>query len=368
MASKQSLQALQDCAQHQVDQARALQNAIRKLNSAKKENEVLQQQETLLQFVETLKKELQDFQSKAGTVHHELAVSLGSEEADGIDNEDGGQKGKGGQDGGEKKKRLPMPEDQETAYQLKARMMPQIYAQNTNLKAELVLMNRRNELRAQRKERQVNYNRESNLSAVTTLRAIQMYERKAKVAETRASDLQAELDELKGQRGNKPVRSSKSAEPPTSQSFLGPNNRVNDVIKKNEYLLEENQDQRHEIQRLKQDNAELIRKAKVAQQDRHQIMAQLSTSEMARKDLSTRLQKQKAQHDRLSRSLTRQSSDWIEARKQQNQSEEEWRWKNVGYAAAHGSHERTYAHHVQKNVDQPRYMYPVEKYAQSSAA
>ena len=40
----------------------------------------------------------------------------------------------------------------------------------------------------------------------------------------------------------------------------------------------------------------------------------------------------------------------------------------VGYAAPHGSSDRTYAHGVQRNVDQPRYMYPPEKYAQTAAA
>ena len=80
--------------------------------------------------------------------------------------------------------RLPQPEDQEVAYQLKATMMPQIYAQNVNLKAEIALMARRNEMRAERKEKQVNYNRMTNLSAVTTLRAIQNYERKAKAGNT----------------------------------------------------------------------------------------------------------------------------------------------------------------------------------------
>jgi len=366
MASKESLQKLQECAQRHADQTRALQNCIKRLTSTKKDNEVQLQRDALLKFLQSYTDELQDFQSKACSLRDELATPQTSrtEDAKSISEE----KLKENQEGSGKK-RLPQPEDQEVAYQLKATMMPQIYAQNVNLKAEIALMARRDELRAERKAKQVNYNRMTNLSAVTTLRAIQNYERKAKAAEARAVQLQAELDEIKGQKGTETNRTTKSAmERPTSESFLGPNNRVNDVIRKNECLVDENGDQRREIARLKQDNADLIKKVKLAQQDRHQVMAHLSTSEMARRDLQTRMQKQKAQHERLSRSLTRQSADWIEARKQQNQAEEEWRWNHVGYAAPHGSSDRTFAHNVQRNVDQPRYMYPPEKYAQTAAA
>jgi len=365
MASKESLQKLQECAQRQADQARVLQNCIKRLSATKRDNEIQQQKEALLKFLNTFTEELQDFQTKASSVRNDLATA-DTNSGDGKSNEE--VKSKEGNEGSGQK-RLPQPEDQEVAYQLKATMMPQIYAQNVNLKAEIALMARRNEMRAERKEKQVNYNRMTNLSAVTTLRAIQNYERKAKAAEAHAAQLQAELDEIKGQKGTDTNRTSKSAvERPTSESFLGPNNRVNDVIRKNECLVDENGDQRREIARLKQDNADLIKKVKLAQQDRHQVMAHLSTSEMARRDLQIRMQKQKAQHDRLSRSLTRQSADWIEARKQQSQAEEEWRWNHVGYAAPHGSSDRTYAHGVQRNVDQPRYMYPPEKYAQTAAA
>ena len=59
-------------------------------------------------------------------------------------------------------------------------MMPFIFEQSQNIKAEINLMNKRNELREQRKHRKINYLKETNLSAFTTLKAIQNYERKAK--------------------------------------------------------------------------------------------------------------------------------------------------------------------------------------------
>jgi len=334
-----------------------LQAAIKKYNSAKKDSEVEQQKDSLLQLIESLTTDIETLQTSATQTRQ----SLNDTKSDNGENNSAEEPKQ--DDGASKKKRLPLPEDQEYAYQLKARMMPHIHAQNENLKAEIVLMARRNELRAARKHQQVNYNRETNLSAVTTLRAIQNYERKTKAAEAKAAVLQAELDQLRS-RGDR--EASAASGRTSSDNFLGPHNRVNDVIKKNETLLTENASHRSEIQRLKHDNAELVRKVKVAQQDRHQVMSHLSTSEMARRDLYGRLQKQKEKHDRLTRSLTRQSAEWIEARKQNGQAEDEYRWNHVGYAAPHGGYERTFSHPVQKNVDQPRYMYPAEKYAQAA--
>ena len=43
-------------------------------------------------------------------------------------------------------------------------------------------------------------------------------------------------------------------------------------------LVDENGDQRREIARLKQDNADLIKKVKLAQQDRHQVMVSIFIS------------------------------------------------------------------------------------------
>jgi len=358
-----SIQALLDCAQHQADQLKDLQATIRKYNSSKKENEIEQQKESLLQIIETIKDNIEDLQTKATSVQKKLTGETeedGANEnvADAQPSENAAEKRKRLERNNAKpRKQLPLPEDQEYAYQLKARMMPFIFEQSQNIKAEINLMNKRNELREQRKHRKINYLKETNLSAFTTLKAIQNYERKAKAAEVQVTELQNELKALKG-----------TGESPTSQSFLGPNNRVNDVIKKNECLLDENQDHRKEIQRLKHENADLMKKVKTAQQDRHQMMAHLSTSEMARKDLHTRMQKQKAQHNRLFRSMTRQSADWIEARKVQDQEEEEYRWNNVGYAAPHGAYERTFSHQAPKNVNLPRQMLPVQKYAQSSQA
>ena len=65
-------------------------------------------------------------------------------------------------------------------------------------------------------------------------------------AEAHAAQLQAELDEIKGQKGTDTNRTSKSAvERPTSESFLGPNNRVNDVIRKNEVNLSDIEQAQH---------------------------------------------------------------------------------------------------------------------------
>ncbi|GFN73723.1 kelch-like protein 29, partial [Plakobranchus ocellatus] len=147
----------------------------------------------------------------------------------------------------------------------------------------------RNELRNQRKDRQVSYNRETNLSVATTLHIIKMYERRAKEAESRVEALEAELEGRNGTRQTSgPIRQEKS------QGHFPPV-KADELSKKNQVLIEESQDQKREIQRLKKENADLFLKVKQSTQERDLIMSQLSTSEMARKDLYTRFQRQKAQ-------------------------------------------------------------------------
>ncbi|KAK3785900.1 hypothetical protein RRG08_055934 [Elysia crispata] len=352
MDKREELQALQDDLQHHAEEVKSLQNLIRRTLTSKKDSDQQALQMQLDLFNKDIKK-----------LHEKITATKDDETPEAGENTKEKQPVKKN----EKKLRNMAPEDQENAYQLKAMMMPQVYSQSKTLQAELMLYNRRNELRSLRKHHQVSYNRETNLSAVTTLHIISLYERKAREAEHRANALQEELDRKDGETGSQskqvsgPIRSEKS------QIYLPPA-KVEDLAKKNQILIEGNQDQKREIQRLKKENADLFLKVKHFSQERNHAMSQLSTSEMARKDLLTRFQRQKTQHDRLSKSLTRQSADWIEARKQRDQEEEELRWRQVGHAAPHGAYDRTFSHPVPRNIDQPRNMYPVTAYAEPSAA
>ncbi|GFN97434.1 kelch-like protein 29 [Plakobranchus ocellatus] len=355
MDNKQDLQTLQDALQHHSEEVRSLQNTIKRSLASKKESDTKQQDQALHSQLDAFNNDVQKLQDRVNSVITDRQ-SDSSEERQ--------QKQPDRKDNRKQNdpKRLTSPEDQENAYQLKATMMPQIYSQSKVLQAELMLYNRRNELRNQRKDRQVSYNRETNLSVATTLHIIKMYERRAKEAESRVEALEAELEGRNGTRQTSgPIRPEKSQGHP-------PPVKADELSKKNQVLIEESQDQKREIQRLKKENADLFLKVKQSTQERDLIMNQLSTSEMARKDLYTRFQRQKAQHDRLSKSLTRQSADWIEARKQRDQAEEEFRWRQVGHAAPHGAQSRTFYHPVPRNVDQPRNMYPVTAYADPSPA
>ncbi|GFS20620.1 kelch-like protein 29 [Elysia marginata] len=352
MDSKGDLQALQDFLQQHAEEVKSLQSIIRRAASSKKDSD----QQALHQQLSVFNTQVQKLQEKVNAVKKD-ETSEAKEET----------KEKQSSQKKDKKQRNFSPEEQENAYQLKASMMPQVHSQTKMLQAELMLYNRRNELRSLRKHHQVSYNRETNLSAATTLHVISMYEKKAREAERRADSLQAELDKANGGTGtqSKPMSGPIRAE--KNQSFLSPA-KVEELAKKNQILVDESQDQKREIQRLKKENSELFLKVKHSSEERNHAMSQLSTSEMARRDLLTRFQRQKAQHDRLSKSLTRQSADWIEARKQRDQEEEELRWRQVGHAAPHGAHGRTFSHPVPRNVDQPRNMFPVTAYAQPSAA
>lgn len=354
MDNKENLQALQEFLQHHAEEVKSLQNILRRATTSKKDSD----QQQLNQQLHDFNTDLQKLQEKLNTVRKEATEETAEEkpEKKPVKKDD-------------KKIRNMSPEDQENAYQLKACMMPQVYSQSKALQAELLLYNRRNELRNLRKQHQVSYNRETNLSAATTLHIINMYEKKARAAEQRADSLQEELNKTKDGAGTqsspKPMSGPIRTEKTQSQVPVA---KVEDLTKKNQILFEESQDQKREIQRLKRENADLFLQVKHASQERNHAVSQLSTSEMARRDLLTRLHRQKAQHDRLSRSLTRQSADWIEARKMRDQGEEEFRWRQVGHAAPHGAYGRTWSHPVPRNTDQPRNMYPVTAYAEPSAA
>ncbi|RUS76806.1 hypothetical protein EGW08_015424 [Elysia chlorotica] len=352
MDKKHDLQALQDILNNHATDVKSLQNLIRRTAISKKDSDH-----------QALQQELDDFGKEIQELHKKITSMTNEETPESTEDTPEKQSAKKS----DKKLRNMAPEDQENAYQLKAIMMPQIQSQSKMLKAELMLYNRRNELRSLRKHHQVSYNRETNLSASTTLHIISMYERKAREAEQRANALQEELDRRDGETGTQPQQVSGPIRPEKNQTILPPA-KVEDLAKKNQILIEGNQDQKREIQRLKKENADLYLKVKQFSQERNHAMSQLSTSEMARKDLLTRFQRQKSQHDRLSKSLTRQSADWIEARKQRDQEEEEFRWRQVGHAAPHGAYGRTFSHPVPRNTDQPRNMYPVTAYAEPSAA
>ncbi|CAH1783337.1 unnamed protein product [Owenia fusiformis] len=277
------------------------------------------------------------------------------------------------------------PEEQDLAYELKAQMMRNLDIQNAKLKTELTLHQRLEESKLLYK-RNRKLQDESNMSRVNAIKLMKMYERKANIAYNKLDDLEKEMvrtqelatrvsHELEASQAGQEQRSSprneksegKKTPPSTSPHHKHTTPiRPEDVKRKNEILLADNDKLRIEIQRLKRDNAELIKKAKHAQSDRDQALHALGTSEAARSDLMKRLDKERKSKKKLDTCITRQASEWIQNRKTVLQLEEEDRFDSVNAVPPLGADKRTYVHPTQKNVYQPRKMVPVQDYSSAN--
>ncbi|XP_069101434.1 interaptin-like isoform X7 [Argopecten irradians] len=263
------------------------------------------------------------------------------------------RKNLGRREDGSVRKRPPLsPEEQELTYELKAQLMRNVETQNQRLKSEISLHEKMSEAKSQNHQNK-KMSEDASLSKTNSLRLMKMFEKKAKDSETKLKDMQSELSksqqiakkyqqlyEMEKRKGGGPEgpsvtpismesdggRMTPKIPNQSSHSFMGTSQRINDIIRKNEVLLEENDVLKREIHRLKQDNMTLIKKAKHAMSDKDGLLTRLETSEANRKQLHKRLDREKTQHTMLSRSLTRQASDWIVLKKQLAQFDEEYRW------------------------------------------
>eukprot|EP00105_Crassostrea_gigas_P012843 XP_011428984.1 PREDICTED: uncharacterized protein LOC105329433 isoform X1 [Crassostrea gigas] len=245
------------------------------------------------------------------------------------------------------------PDEQEMTYELKAQLMRNIEMQNQKLKTELTLHEKMNESKLLNQQNR-KLHEDSTLSRTNTLRLMKMFEKKAKDADEKLKEMQRELHKSQqltkkyqqllelekrklggvGSGHVTPVSTGDEGESPrvphpSSYSLLGGNVRVNDIIRKNEVLIEENGNLRREIQRLKQDNATLIKKTKHAMSDKDEIIKRIQTLGAENARMQNQLCKERSQHNMLSRSLTRQASDWIMLKKQLAQFDEEYKWSQV---------------------------------------
>ncbi|XP_060586554.1 inner centromere protein-like isoform X2 [Ruditapes philippinarum] len=331
MSTKDNYKKLQDSIQQFDEQNKAVIQSIQKIDSTKKEKDAKANLETLegqlqsaLQNVKQLEKEIQEAQT-------EVNQKLGRKSS------------------GPAGPRKPLdPDDQEMAYELKSQLLKNVEIQNQKLKTEFTLHEKMTESRLLSQQNKRLHD-DVTLSRANSMRLIKVFERKAKEADTKLKEMTIELHrsqdlaekyrnlyELERRKNLKdgehlpPVEdTTKLPDKESSYTFLGGGIRINDIIRKNEVLTEENTDLKREIRRLKEDNNRLVRQTKLAMQDRDQILHKLETSEANRRNLLKRLEKEKDQHQTLSRSLTRQASDWILLKKQIAQFDEEYRWSQV---------------------------------------
>ncbi|KAK6175761.1 hypothetical protein SNE40_014154 [Patella caerulea] len=234
---------------------------------------------------------------------------------------------------------------------------------------ELALQEKVNELKLLN-EQKSKLQEDCNLSRTNSMKLVNMFERKAKEANSKLQAMQEELkrshelsnryrdlyeSERQKQRsqgvtsksGNKTDKEekkiagknneeSKRQEAPNCQSMLGHGVRVNDIIRKNECLSQEIVSLQKEVSQLRHENIDLMKRAKESMTDRDKLLHQLDTSEKARAELIKNLQKEKGQKQQLERSMTKQASDWIQRKKQVQQYEDEFRWSQVGHVSSTG--------------------------------
>ncbi|KAK7102845.1 spindle assembly abnormal protein 6 homolog [Littorina saxatilis] len=398
MATAEAVQSLQDEFRKVMDQAKTTQTSLQQLRSAKKEADVTKRRQEVLKSLKTVQTSMEQLQHdmQESEVGLEEALGLREEQPQHEDTPQQKQEEKKGiQPIGIVKTRKLTPQQQETLYELKASRMGAMQSQNQALKRELLLTQRKKHMLDAR------YAMTQSFSGSETLRAAHALEAKLRGANLKVKGLEDELRKSQqmslryrelyedSQRQNEAEnasrdrqRRSKSAPkhndvmraitpkpaPLKEQSFIGPNTNVNDVVRKNECLLEENDVQKREIQRLKRDNAELILIAKTSSTDRDTVLARLGTSETARQDVLKRYHKLKNEHSRVSRSFTRQAAEWIDSKKQHQHYGTQGRWDELRPVEPHGSRERFFEHSQQNQDSLPRQMYPVESYGGASKA
>ncbi|XP_064606173.1 uncharacterized protein LOC135471055 [Liolophura sinensis] len=280
-------------------------------------------------------------------------------------------------------KRLPQKqqggEDKDLTHQLKAQLLRNVEIQNSKLKAELALREKLSDLKTLTQQSQ-SLNEDWTVSHRNSMRILKKLEEKCAHGDKRNAELQEELTKSQQlvkkykslcETSQKPAAAPAELShhslleldelrPKTASRAMLTSFRVNDVVRRNECLTEENADLIREVQRLKRDNADLLKKAKRSMSDRETILVKLQTSESSKQELYKRLNREKQKHQSLNRSMTRQASEWIQTKKLLHQIEEGYRWDQVGPISPFGI-DQTYAvQSVTKNSYMPRTVCVVE--------
>ncbi|XP_070558135.1 myosin-2 heavy chain-like isoform X2 [Ptychodera flava] len=298
--------------------------------------------------------------------------------------------------------------EEELNYQLLEQMSRNVEMQNSKMKTELALYER---IEALKLLGQTNKRLQAdvNTSRGNTQKLLKLFDKRAKEAEKRLSDIEEELkrsqevgqryqdlyevekrksqtkntprtdrtdiqgdgqednkDEKEegggggGQKGEKSEKRVSSAKNRTASLY-------SDLQRKYQNLTDENDKFKTEIKRLKQENDDLFKRAKEAGSCLQILKSQVATSFADREKLQKQLRRQKLEQQKLERAMTKQANDWIESKKQQQRQEEEYRWSQIGAVSTGtvGAERRLYANTVTKQDDTPRDI-PVEHWADNN--
>ncbi|XP_041348797.1 tropomyosin-like [Gigantopelta aegis] len=360
------LKSLQNKLQDVSRLSKTLQDSAKKLDNAKKEKDSNTVKDSLQKQLQQSTLLFDQIQEKIHTLQEQLAG-----DQDALPSTKKDQSSSKTDESSEKKsptKAKLTPEEQEIAYEHKAQMMRNLEGPNRNLQTELILQERMNEVKHLNHQNR-KLHEECKLSQINAMKLVQKFERKAKEMDNKIKAMEQELiksgqlaqrykdmymqerqknrekqqDDRKNESADKEMVDANETEKttiimtqPGSDSFMGSSVRVNDVIRRNEHLVEQNAALRREIDRLKHDNAELLKKAKHAMENAHDLMQHLNTSEMAKADLLKKFNHERAQHNQLKKSLNKQASDWISSKREQQQLQEDIRFRLISPITPYG--------------------------------
>ncbi|XP_066283113.1 uncharacterized protein [Branchiostoma lanceolatum] len=118
---------------------------------------------------------------------------------------------------------------------------------------------------------------------------------------------------------------------------------IDDVMRTNQRVLDENEVLRDEVQRLRRDNSSLLRLVKWLAADNRICLNHIHTSVTDRRDLSKKLHKEKSETKKLQGMLQQRAHAWVREKQREEGLEEENRWNKISHMSVLGARQRANA-------------------------
>ncbi|KAI8504308.1 hypothetical protein Bbelb_183760 [Branchiostoma belcheri] len=123
---------------------------------------------------------------------------------------------------------------------------------------------------------------------------------------------------------------------------------IDDVMRTNQRVLDENEVLRDEVQRLRRDNSSLLRLVKWLAADNRICLNHIHTSVTDRRDLTKKLHKEKTETKKLQGMLQQRAHAWVRDKQREEGLEEENKWNKISHISVLGAKKRADANRVQK--------------------
>ncbi|XP_078594558.1 uncharacterized protein LOC144872379 [Branchiostoma floridae x Branchiostoma japonicum] len=123
---------------------------------------------------------------------------------------------------------------------------------------------------------------------------------------------------------------------------------IDDVMRTNQRVLDENEVLRDEVQQLRRDNSALLRLVKWLAADNRICLNHIHTSVTDRRDLTKKLHKEKTETKKLQGMLQQRAHAWVREKQREEGLEEESRWNKISHISVLGARQRANANPEQK--------------------